>query len=153
MTAALTAAQQQADLVIVSAHVGPNWGPPSPAMRALAHDLIDLGADVYWGHSNHTPLGMEVYQQAPIIYAAGDFIDDYAVDPRERNDRSFLFVAEVTPHHVERVLLHPVAIDRFQVRHAMPTEAEWLIQRMQARSATLGSHVTLHADGCELVLR
>jgi poly-gamma-glutamate synthesis protein (capsule biosynthesis protein) len=153
MTDALTAARRQADLVIVSAHVGRNWGPPTSAMRALAHELIDLGADIYWGHSNHTPLGMEVYQHAPIIYAAGDFIDDYAVDPRERNDLSFLFVLEVTQHQVERVRLHPVAIDRFQVRHATPTEAAWLMQRMQARSAALGSRVILHADWCELVLR
>ncbi len=152
MTAALTAARRQADLVIVSAHVSGNWGPPTPAMRALAHELIELGADMYWGHSNHTPLGMEMYRHAPIIYAAGDFIDDYAVDPRERNDLSFLFVVEVT-QQVERVRLHPVAIDRFQVRHATPTEAAWLMQRMHARSVALGSHVVLHDDGCELVLR
>jgi poly-gamma-glutamate synthesis protein (capsule biosynthesis protein) len=35
--------------VIISAHVGPNWGAPSAVIRALAHELIDLGADLYWG--------------------------------------------------------------------------------------------------------
>ena len=89
----------------------------------------------------------------PLIYTAGDFLDDYAVDPRERNDLSFLFVVEVTQQQVERVRLHPVAIDRFQVRHATQNEAEWLMQRMQARSAALGSHVVLHADWCELIPR
>jgi hypothetical protein len=57
-----------------------------------------------------------------------------------------LFVAEVTQHHVERVMLHPVAIDRFQVRQATSAEAEWLMRRMHARSAALSSHVALHPD-------
>lgn len=51
LTQALLAARQQADLVIISAHVGPNWGAPSIEIQALAHELIDIGADLYWGHS------------------------------------------------------------------------------------------------------
>lgn len=52
---ALVLARRRAGLVIVSAHVGPNWGSPSRAMQMLAHELLDMGADLYWGHSNHTP--------------------------------------------------------------------------------------------------
>src|SRR5439155_21178746 len=87
---AIAEARSRAELVIVSAHVGPNWGKPSPAMQALAHELIDLGADLYWGHSNHTPQGIELYRGKPILYSTGDFVDDYAVNPTERNDLSFL---------------------------------------------------------------
>lgn len=32
LTQALRSARQQAHFVIVSAHVGPNWGPPSKAI-------------------------------------------------------------------------------------------------------------------------
>jgi poly-gamma-glutamate synthesis protein (capsule biosynthesis protein) len=34
---------------------------------------------------------VEIYRGKPILYDTGDFIDDYAVDPRLRNDWSFLF--------------------------------------------------------------
>ena len=60
-------------LVIISAHIGPNWGEPSPAMRRLAYELLDLGGDVYWGHSNHTPQGVEIYKDKVIMYSTGDF--------------------------------------------------------------------------------
>ena len=54
-------------------------------------NIICTGKDVYWGHSNHTPQGIELYKDKAILHSTGDFIDDYAVDPTERNDLSFLF--------------------------------------------------------------
>jgi poly-gamma-glutamate capsule biosynthesis protein CapA/YwtB (metallophosphatase superfamily) len=52
-----------------------------------------MGADIYWGHSNHIPQGIEIYKQNKIImYDCGDFIDDYAVDPMYRNDLSSFFL-------------------------------------------------------------
>lgn len=148
----LDQAHQQAAFVIVSAHVGPNWGPPSSSIRALACDLIERGADLYWGHSGHTPLGMEQYHGKPIIYAAGDFIDDYAIDPLERNDLSFLFVAGLTPCGVERIVMHPVKIDRLRVQRLTGPDARWLIERMERRSAAFGSTITTHDGSAELVL-
>jgi len=107
---AISHIQRHARFIIVSAHVGPNWRAPSPAMQALAHQLLDLGADLYWGHSNHTPQGIELYQGKAILYSTGDFIDDYAVDPTERNDLSFLFLLDVQENHLERLHLHPTRI-------------------------------------------
>jgi len=140
----LAEAHQQAKFVIVSAHVGPNWGPPSRAMRALARQLIDFGADMYWGHSSHTPLGMEIYRAKPILYAAGDFIDDYAVDPLERNDLSFLWVIELAPQQVQRIVLHPVKIEHCRVQRLAGSDAHWLMERMHAQAAALGSSIELH---------
>lgn len=150
VAALIAAARRQASLVIVSAHIGPNWGTPAPAMRALAHNLLDLGADLYWGHSNHTPQGIEIYNARPILYSTGDFIDDYAIDPVERNDRSFLFGVEVADGRIRRVQLYPVAIDRLRVRRADAEEAGFLLERMQRLSADLGSRLHLHANWCEL---
>jgi len=144
--------RRDAAWVIISAHVGPNWGAPAPAMRALAHELIDLGADLYWGHSNHTPEGMEVYHGKPILYATGDFIDDYAVDPIERNDRSFLFIAELDDGRVQRIRLHPVAIEDCRVRRARGAEVRFLQERMRTLSAELGTVVETCGDWCELVV-
>jgi poly-gamma-glutamate synthesis protein (capsule biosynthesis protein) len=148
----IAATRRDAACVIVSAHVGPNWGAPSAERRALAHELIDLGADLYWGHSCHTPQGMEVYGGKPILYAAGDFIDDYAVDPIERNDLSFLFVANLERGRIQRLQLHPVAIERCRVRRAGAAEARFVQERMQRHSAALGSEVRIRGDVCELAI-
>ncbi len=138
--------RSQADLVMVSAHVGPNWGPPSVAMRMLAHQIIDLGADLYWGHSNHTPQGIELYKGKAILYSTGDFIDDYAVDSSERNDLSFLFILELERGRLARIILHPVRIEDFYVRLAKDQEIVFLQRTMQAKCASFGSRV-LFRDG------
>jgi poly-gamma-glutamate synthesis protein (capsule biosynthesis protein) len=136
--------RSQADLVIVSAHVGPNWGPPSAAMRALAYQIIDLGADLYWGHSNHTAQGIELYKGKAILYSTGDFIDDYAVDPAERNDLSFLLVLELERGRIARVVLHPVCIEDLYVRLAKDQEVVFLQRTMQAKCAAFGSRILFH---------
>jgi poly-gamma-glutamate synthesis protein (capsule biosynthesis protein) len=136
---ALAAARQRADLVIVSAHVGPNWGEPSAGMQALARQLIDLGADLYWGHSNHATRGIEVYQGRPILYSTGDFLDDYAVDPTERNDLSFLFRVVVEEKRIRRLALYAVKIGRLQVNRAPEADAAWVRAWMRARCARFGT--------------
>jgi poly-gamma-glutamate synthesis protein (capsule biosynthesis protein) len=135
----ISLARRYARFVIISAHVGPNWGEPSPAMRALAHHLLDLGADLYWGHSNHTPQGIELYQGKAILYSTGDFIDDYAVDPTERNDLSFFFLLDIEDGHLVRLHLHPVRIDNCQVGIATGQDAAHLEQDMQAKCCAFGT--------------
>ncbi|MGH7230340.1 MAG: CapA family protein [Nitrospiraceae bacterium] len=139
LTEVITKARGQAEFVIISAHVGPNWGQPSPAMRALAHELLDLGADLFWGHSNHTPQGIEIYKQKAILYSTGDFIDDYAIDPVERNDLSFLFLLERTGDESVWIHLYPVAIENFRVRFARGSEVTFLKERMREKCEGFGS--------------
>ena len=95
---------------------------------------------------------MEVYRAKPILYAAGDFVDDYAIDPFERNDLSFLFIAELDHSRIQRVRLHPVAIEDCRVRRARAAEVRFLQERMQARSAELGSNVEIRDDRCDLIV-
>jgi poly-gamma-glutamate capsule biosynthesis protein CapA/YwtB (metallophosphatase superfamily) len=135
----LSSARRQADLVIVSAHVGPNWGAPSRAIQALAHQLLDMGADLYWGHSNHTPQGIEVYKGKAILYSTGDFIDDYMVDKDERNDLSFLFMLEVEKNRIGRIRLYPVRIEDLAVRLANEQEWQFLTRTMQAKCKVFGT--------------
>jgi len=69
------------DLLIVSAHWGPNWGYEPPQRRVpFAQALVDAGADVVFGHSGYVFRGIEICKHRPILYCVGDFIDDYAVD-------------------------------------------------------------------------
>ena len=145
MAQALLSARRQADLVIVSAHVGPNWGAPSRAMQALARDLLDMGADMYWGHSNHTPQGIECYKGKAILYSAGDFVDDYAIDKDERNDLSFLFILEMERGRITRLQLHPTCIEDLGVRVANEQERQFLLRTMQTKCKVFGT--TMNVEG------
>jgi poly-gamma-glutamate synthesis protein (capsule biosynthesis protein) len=53
------------------------------------------GVDLIHGHSAHIFQGIEVHRGKPILYDTGDALDDYAVDPVLRKDRSFVFLADV----------------------------------------------------------
>jgi poly-gamma-glutamate capsule biosynthesis protein CapA/YwtB (metallophosphatase superfamily) len=139
-------ARQNASFVIISAHIGPNWGDPSPAMRRLSHELLDLGGDLYWGHSNHTPQGVEIYKGKVIFYSTGDFIDDYAVDPYERNDLSFLFSVEEDSGRIARVRFYPVRIENFQVHRARGPDTTFLQHSFQAKCRAFRTDVAFH-DG------
>lgn len=141
LAGALARARSTASVVLVSAHVGPNWGEPSGDMQAMAHELVDMGADLYWGHSNHSPQGIELYRGRPILYSTGDFVDDYAVDPDERNDLSFLFGVELRGNAVERLTLYPTAIEDFRVRMATPAEAAVLRESLTAKCRAFGTPV------------
>ena len=138
LTQALLSARRQADFVIVSAHVGPNWGAPSKEIQALAHELIDMGADLYWGHSNHTPQGIELYKGKAILYSSGDFVDDYMVDKDERNDLSFLFMLESERGHIASIRIHPTCIEDLGVRLANDQEAAFLKKTMGTKCAAFG---------------
>ena len=131
------------DLLIISTHWGPNWGYTPPAEHILfAHALIDAGADVIFGHSGHVVRGIEIYKQKPIMYCTGDFIDDYAVDEIERNDRSFIFVVETDGHDIFRLLLYPTVIQHFQAKRAIGAEKKAIVAKMRKLCADLHTTTT-----------
>jgi len=150
IAAAISRARETADLVIVCAHIGPNWGPPSRDVQALAHDLLAHGADVYWGHSNHSVQAVEFCGTKAIFYSTGDFLDDYAVDPDERNDLSFFFEVRARGGAVTEARLHPVRIEGLCVHRAGAGDARWLAHRMAALSSPFGTRVV--EDGEALVV-
>ncbi|MDQ7820344.1 MAG: CapA family protein [Armatimonadota bacterium] len=143
---ALERARREAGFVIVSGHVGPNWGPPTPAMRALARQLVDLGADLYWGHSNHTVQGIEWYRGRPLLYSTGDFIDDYAVDPEERNDLSCFFEVLTDGARAAQIRLHPVRIATFRATRARGEDVTWLHRWLRARMEECGTRIFFDGD-------
>ena len=153
VTEAMKAARSRGDLLLVSAHVGPNWGAPSVEVQALAHELLDLGADFYWGHSNHTPQGIELYQGKAILYSSGDFIDDYLVDEGKRNDLSFLFVLDVERGRIGRIRLQPVRIENCRVRLARDQEVVFLQQTMQTKCAAFGTSIAFRDGLGTIVIR
>lgn len=130
------------DLLIISAHWGPNWGyRPEPVHIPFAHSLIENGADIIFGHSCHIFQGVEVYKNRPVIYSAGDFIDDYAVDPEERNDQSFIFQIETEGKTITGLKLYPTVIKNFQASQAKGERGEAIAQHMKLLCEEFGTIV------------
>jgi poly-gamma-glutamate capsule biosynthesis protein CapA/YwtB (metallophosphatase superfamily) len=128
------------EYLIVSAHWGPNWGYRPPSAHLLfAHALIEAGADLIVGHSGHVFRGIEFYQGRPILYCLGDFIDDYAVDPLERNDQSCLVSLELKGNILSSLRLYPTTMQDCQARRSHGEEAHAIaikLQRLSARFKT-----------------
>jgi poly-gamma-glutamate capsule biosynthesis protein CapA/YwtB (metallophosphatase superfamily) len=138
---------QGADWVVFSNHWGANFiERPSPDFRRFAQRVIELGADVYYGHSAHICQGIEIHMGKPILYDTGDFIDDYAVDPALRNDRSCLFKLTITEGRLRRMELIPVTLEVAHVALARGEDFEAIAARMDKRCAELGTTLVRHAD-------
>jgi poly-gamma-glutamate capsule biosynthesis protein CapA/YwtB (metallophosphatase superfamily) len=82
---------------------------------------------------------VEIYRGKPILYDTGDFIDDYAVDPRLRNDWSFLFQVSVEGGTFRRLDLTPVKLSYARVDLATGGEREEILERMESFSAEMGT--------------
>lgn len=139
--------RRKLDFLIVSAHWGPNWGYDPPQDHVVfARAIVESGADLVFGHSGHIFRGIEVYHGRPIIYCAGDFIDDYAVDEIERNDESFIFVLEIDRNKHRRIYLYPTYIQNCQANMAMDHSKSAILSKMQKLCKTLGTHLTCDSD-------
>ena len=85
-------AADRADIVVVMIH----WGveldtQPRAEQVALAHRMIDAGADVIFGGHSHRLQPMDTYRGRPVFYSLGNFVwPDLSVDG------STTAVAEVT---------------------------------------------------------
>jgi poly-gamma-glutamate capsule biosynthesis protein CapA/YwtB (metallophosphatase superfamily) len=136
-----------AETVVFSNHWGPNMvRRPPDAFRRFARAVVDLGADVYYGHSAHVFQGVEVYRGKPILYDTGDFIDDYAVDPDLRNDRSLLFGVSVEGGELRRLELFPVVLPYARAVLAEGAEREAILDRMASLSGEMGTTFDRHED-------
>ena len=139
--AAVTAAREAgAETVVFSNHWGPNMVQrPSTLFRRFARAVVNRGADVYYGHSAHVFQGVEIYRGKPILYDTGDFIDDYVVDPRLRNDWSFLFKISLEGSEFQRLELSPVTLPYARVQLAKGSEQEAILVRMEHLSGEMGT--------------
>ncbi|MBI4101131.1 CapA family protein, partial [Candidatus Microgenomates bacterium] len=148
---AIRKAKTNFDLVVVSAHWGGNWGyEPEPEQLPFAHYLIKAGADIIFGHSPHVVRGIEIYQGQPILYSAGDFVDDYAVDEAERNDESFIFLVDYDGNQPLQLRLIPTMIANFQAQLAKFSQAEAIAKKMQRLCQQLGTEAIWNTDSHQL---
>ncbi len=122
--------------------VTPHWGPnmvvePLPKVRRAADELLAAGAALIAGHSAHVFQGVA----GRVLFDVGDFLDDYAVDRQLRNDLGLLWFVEIETDMPPRVQALPLGLDYCFTRVASLEESEWIVRRLGALSAPLGTEV------------
>ncbi|MFC7072550.1 CapA family protein [Halovenus rubra] len=138
------------DLIVASLHWGPNWETePDKTQEGFARWLVEQGVDVVHGHSAHVLQGLEVYQGRPIIYDAGDFVDDYVdyVDRQGvRNKRSAMFELVVTDGTLDELRVVPIHIKDETATLATGAIADWVHDTIAERSAPYDVQVKRDGD-------
>ncbi|MFW6224995.1 MAG: CapA family protein [Bacteroidota bacterium] len=141
-------AHDSQDIIILSIHWGGNWGYDIPDQhQQFAHRLIDsVGADIVYGHSSHHPKGIEVYKDRPIIYGAGDFINDYegiGGYKKYRGDLTLMYFPTINPTTGKLISLElfPMKIKNFSLHHASESDAEWLFNMLNREGLKLNTSV------------
>ena len=130
--------EEDADAILVTPHWGPNMTRrPVPDVVRAAKALVERGATLVAGHSAHVFHGVS----GRVLYDLGDFIDDYAVDPRFRNDLGLVFLVDLTPRGPVRIEAIPLALDFCHTRLARGEETQWISQRFVSACAELGTGV------------
>jgi poly-gamma-glutamate capsule biosynthesis protein CapA/YwtB (metallophosphatase superfamily) len=121
-----------ADAVLVTPHWGPNMAAaPVPHVRRAAAAFRAAGATLIAGHSAHIFHGIE----PGILYDLGDFLDDYAVDSKLRNDLGLLFLVTLDRDGPRRLEAVPLKLDFSHTRLADGDDAEWIRRRFRAACA------------------
>lgn len=133
---------------ILSLHWGPNMVErPSERFVRIGHAALDMGYRILFGHSAHVFHGIEIYKGCPIIYSAGDLVDDYYVDPYFRNDHALLFELELTVTDLKSIRLHPVFIEECRTQSANGMQAEYIARKMTEHCAEMGTMVKHGPEG------
>jgi poly-gamma-glutamate capsule biosynthesis protein CapA/YwtB (metallophosphatase superfamily) len=145
--------KKELDIVVVSVHWGRNWGYQVPREEIdFAHRLIDgAGVDMIHGHSSHHVKGIEVYQERPILYGCGDFLNDYeGIGGYEyyRSDLGLMYFASMDPSTGKLIKLQmtPTQIKRFKVNRASRDDALWLARNLNREGKRFGTGVELVED-------
>jgi len=65
VSAAISEARSLADIVVFSIHWGPNMRErPAKSFREFAHAVIEMGVDIFHGHSAHIFQGFGTFNSA-----------------------------------------------------------------------------------------
>jgi poly-gamma-glutamate capsule biosynthesis protein CapA/YwtB (metallophosphatase superfamily) len=129
--------------VLVTPHWGPNMvdTPVRHVCRAAAV-LRDAGVTIVAGHSAHVFQGVD----GTVMYDLGDFLDDYAVDQRLRNDLGLLFLVDLDEAGARRIHAIPLALDFCTTRLARDDEVDWITRRFRRACAEFGTDVRVDGD-------
>ncbi len=137
---------RECDHVVAFPHWGPNMTTePASWQRRAAAQLQEAGAHLVAGHSAHVFHGAGWSRRGPLLYDLGDALDDYAIDPRLRNDLGLLAIWRPGDPELELELVG-LALDYCRTRLAAGDEAEWIAQRLTRTCERLGTRVERIAE-------
>jgi poly-gamma-glutamate capsule biosynthesis protein CapA/YwtB (metallophosphatase superfamily) len=132
--------QADAEAILVTPHWGPNMvDEPVAHVRSAAAPLLEAGATLVAGHSAHVFHGVG----PRVLYDLGDFVDDYIVHPRLRNDLGLLFLVELDGERLDAI---PLKLDYAHTRLARGDDFAWIRSRFRAACARLGTEVLEEED-------
>ena len=140
MRTELARLRREADVVVAFPHWGPNMtSEPARWQRTRARELVAAGADLVAGHSAHLFHGVGGIGGRKVLYDLGDALDDYAVDPKLRNDLGIL--ALWRPRSEPRLELVGLELRFCETRLARGAEADWIAERLERACAPLGTRI------------
>ncbi|WP_414170278.1 CapA family protein [Streptoverticillium reticulum] len=141
-------ASEEADVVLATPHWGPNMtSRPPPHVRDAVPVLQQAGATLIAGHSAHVFHGVA----DRVIHDMGDFVDDYAVDSRLRNDLGLLFLVTLdgpdpAAHRPVRLEALPLHLDYCRTVPATGRDWERIRDRFTRACAEFGTPVTVEGE-------
>jgi poly-gamma-glutamate capsule biosynthesis protein CapA/YwtB (metallophosphatase superfamily) len=145
MTGALERLRRECGLVIAFPHWGPNMSPgPVRWQKKAAAEMRAAGASLVAGHSAHVFHGVGWSEGAPLLFDLGDCLDDYAVDPKLRND---LGVVALWRPGLAELELVGLALEFCRTRLAAGEEADWIAKRLSRACEPLGTSVERSGEG------
>jgi poly-gamma-glutamate capsule biosynthesis protein CapA/YwtB (metallophosphatase superfamily) len=146
MTAELERLRAECALVIAFPHWGPNMNPDTGRWQTkAASEMLSSGATLVAGHSAHVFHGVGWMKGSAVLFDLGDALDDYAIDPRLRNDLGILALWRPGDAHadIELVGLH---LDHCRTELAYGADADWIAARLADSCRFLGSSVERLAE-------
>jgi poly-gamma-glutamate synthesis protein (capsule biosynthesis protein) len=148
---AIAAQRRSGDTVVVSLHWGGNWGYAiGLEERALAHALIEAGADLVHGHSSHHARGFEVHRGRLILYGCGDFINDYeGIGGHEsyRGDLAVAYFVRLVDGRLGELTLVPFRSRQLSLRRASAADVQWLLYTLNRECGPFGAQLKPADDG------
>lgn len=149
----LEAVRRPGDIAVASLHWGPNWGfDVSRRQQRFARALIDgARVDLVFGHSSHHIKGIELHRGRPIVYGAGDLLDDYeGIGGYEayRAELGVVYFATfaVGSGELIRFRMTPKRTCQLQIRRAGGADRQWLYRTLRAQSCRFDTGIELRDD-------
>ncbi len=110
LRAAIDAARQVSDVVIVMPHWGPEDVPwPNHIQRELARQLVEAGADLVVGNHTHVVQALQEIDGVPVFYGLGNFVFDQGLRDHQQGvilkvyyDGDRFAGYDLIPTHVDR---------------------------------------------------
>ncbi len=150
LLSAVKAAAARADFVVVSVHWGIEYSARANAdQRALAHRIIDAGADIVIGHHPHVIQGIELYRDKLIAYSLGDFVFDHY---GRSTGEAFVLQATLPQEGLPSLEIVPVYLNDTSGVPAPVSgeEADVILGRLIKLSGSLGLKLVQEGDRARL---